>query len=204
MRLNTAIIVSALAICAAPAAHALQEPANPPTSASQPKPYISRFCASIALNDVDPGMLRQLYSDWGAHSAGDEKAQAFRPDDPDVPGQMAEFADRDAPKAFIEPRRGMCSLVYTTPHAPAAVASEFGSATIPLRKGASPTPWKRLASKRLGGGGPIRYFLPTSDDGHFGLCAAIYDDLRLHDAAPATLVRVQTCRLGGDETFDNG
>jgi len=202
MRLKTAIITGALAMAAAWGAHAVQDPATPP--GPQLKPYISRFCASIALNDVDPGLLRQLYSDWGAHSAGDEKAQAFRPDDPETPGQMAEFADKDAPKAFIEARRGMCSLVYTTPHVPPAVFAELRTMAIPLHKGASPTPWKRLASKRLGGGGPIRYFLPTSDEGHFGLCATIYDDLRLHDAAPATLVRVQTCRLGDDETFDNG
>ncbi len=197
MRLKTAIIAGALGVFAASAARA-----EPP--APQPKPYVSRFCASVALNDVDPGLLRQLYNDWGAHSASDVKAQAFRPDDPETPGQMAVFADPDAPKAFIEPRRGMCSLVYTSQHTPPAVIAEFRTATIPVHKGAPPVPWKRLASKRLGGGGPIRYFLPTGDDGHFGLCAAIYDDLRLHDADPATLVRVQTCRLGDDETFDNG
>jgi hypothetical protein len=190
------IAALALALIAGQAAGA---PADP-----QPKFYISRFCASVALNDVDPGLLRQLYSDWGAHASSDVKAQTFRPDDPETPGQMAEFTDKAAPKAFIEPRRSMCSLVYTTQHAPPAVVAEFRSAGIPLRKGANPTAWKRLTSKRLGGGGPVRYFLPTSDDGHFGLCAAIYDDLRLHDAAPATLVRVQTCRLGDDETFDNG
>jgi hypothetical protein len=197
------MLVAALAICAAPPAHSAQEPAGLP-AAAPPKLYISRFCASVALNDVDPVLLRQLYSDWGARSVGDVRAQAFRPDDPEAPGQMAEFADKDAPKAFIEPRRGMCSLVYTRQHAPPAVIAEFRTATIPVHKGAAPSGWKRLASKRLGGGGPTRYFLPTSDDGHFGLCGVIYDDLRLHDAAPATLVRIQTCRLGDDETFDNG
>jgi len=203
MRLKTGIMASATAIAAACAMHALANPTAKPASAES-KPYISRFCASVALNDVDPGLLRQLYSDWGAHAAGDVKAQAFRPDDPEVPGQMVEFGEKDSPKAFIEGRRGMCSLIYTEQHAPPAVFAEFSTATIPVHKGAAPTSWKRLASKRLGGGGPIRYFLPTSDDGHFGLCAAIYDDLRLHDATPATLVRVQTCRLGDDEAFDNG
>lgn len=201
MRLKTAIIPGALALAltlgTAPGARA--QPA-----AAAPKPYVSRFCAAIALNDVDPALLRQLYVDWGAHSVSDIKARTFRPDDPETPGQMAEFAEPDAPKAFIEGRRGMCSLVYAGPHAPPALFDEFRTASIPVHKGAAPTPWKRLASKRLGGGGPIRYFLPTSDDGRFGLCAAIYDDLRLHDADPATLVRVQTCRLGDDETFDNG
>jgi hypothetical protein len=203
MRLNMAIITGALAMVAASAAHAV-DPAIAPGPGQQPRPYISRFCAAIALNDVDPALLRQLYSDWGAHSAGDETAQAFRPDDPETPGQMAEFADKDAPKAFIEPRRGMCSLVYSSQHVPTAVTAEFRTATLSVRKGAAPTAWRRLASKRLGGGGPIRYFLPTSEDGNFGVCGAIYDDLRLHDSAPATLVRVQTCRLSDDETFDNG
>ena len=158
----------------------------------------------MALNDVDPSLLRQLYSDWDARPASDVKAQAFRPDEQDTPGQMAIFADPDAPKVFIEPRRAACSLVYPTAHPPAVVLDELKTATIPLHKGGRPTPWSRLANKRLGGGGPVRYFLPTSEDGRFGLCAVIYEDLRLHDASPATLVQVQTCRLGDDEKFDNG
>jgi hypothetical protein len=175
-----------------------------PSAPDHARYYATRFCATVALNDVNPGLLRQLDVDWDARPVSDVEAQAFRPDDVDTPGQMTTFAAPDAPKAFIEPRGGMCSLVYPLAHAPEAAMDEFKSASIPLHKGAPPTPWSRVANKRLGGHGPLRYFLPTSDDGRSGLCAAIYDDVRLHDATPATVIRVQSCRLSKDETTDNG
>jgi hypothetical protein len=117
---------------------------------------------------------------------------------------MTTFAAPGSPKAFVEPRGGMCSLVYPVARAPDAVMDEFKSATIPLHQGAPSTAWAHVANKRLGGHGPLRYFLPTSDDGRFGLCAAIFEDVRLHDATPATVVRVQSCRLSKDEIIDNG
>jgi len=166
--------------------------------------YATRFCASVALNDVSPGLLRKLYVDWDAKSVSDVDAQAFRPDDMDTPGQMAAFAKPDAPKAFVEPRGGLCSLVYLTAHLPDQAVDEFKTATLTLRPGTPGAPWGHVVNKRLGGHGPIRYFLPTSDDGRFGLCAAIFEDMRLHDTSPATVVRVQSCRLNKDDTIDNG
>lgn len=175
-----------------------------PAAAPQPRPYISRFCVSVALNDVTPGLLRELYSEWQARPASDEAANAYKPQDQLVTGQMAEFTEKDAPKAFVDARRDICTLVYPSATLPDGARQELKTATVPLRKGSKPTPFSMLTSKRLGGHGPLGYFVPTSEDGRFGVCATIYDDLRLHDASPATMVKVQTCRLGDDETYDNG
>lgn len=173
-------------------------------AAPQPRPYISRFCVSVALNDVTPGLLRELYSEWQARPVNDEAANAYKPQDQMVTGQMAEFTEKGTPKAFVDARRDICTLVYPSAALPDGALQELKTATVPLRKGAKPTPFSVLTSKRLGGPGPLRYFVPTSEDGRFGLCAVIYEDLRLHDASPATMVKVQTCRLGDDETYDNG
>lgn len=184
-------------------AQAQVQPAPAPV-AEAPKAYVSRFCAPIVMAEPDPGPLRQHYADWGAHLTTDDAASAYRPADVDAPGQMVSFDDKAAPHVFIDRRRGMCSLVYAGAKTPAAAMEDFHKSGIVLHQGAQPTPWRLVTTKRFGKPGPIRYFLPASDDGRFGLCATLFEDLRLHDETPATLVRMETCRLGDQETIDNG
>ncbi len=174
-----------------------------PSLRPQPKPYISAFCAPITLQEADPGRLRQHYADWGARPAPDDAATAFRPQDADAPGQMVSFADTDAPHAFVERRSGTCSLVYPEARTPTAVLDELKTAALPIGgANAKPARWHVVSTKRFGRPGPIRYFLPASEDGRFGLCATLFEDLRLHDATPATMVRVATCRIGPDDALD--
>ncbi len=178
------------------------EAAAPAPAAEAPKAYISRFCAPIVMAEPDPGPLRQHYADWGARLSTDDAASAFRPADVDAPGQMVSFPDKDAPHVFIDRRRGMCSLVYAGAKTPAAALNDFHGIGIVMSRDAKPTPWRAVTTKRFGKPGPIRYFLPASEDGRYGLCATLFEDLRLHDETPATLVRMETCRLSGDETAE--
>jgi hypothetical protein len=189
-------MLSALALLAA-----LQ--AAPATAAGQslppePKAYITRFCAPIAISEPDGAVLRQHYADWSARMAGEDQAQAFRPQDADVPGQMVSFDAPGAPHAFVDRRRGMCSLIYTSAHTPDSVIADLHGG---LNLAGHDVQWRQVTTKRVGRPGPIRYFMPGSDDGRFGLCATLFEDLRLHDATPATMVRVETCRLGPDDTL---
>jgi len=190
-------MIAALALLAA-----LQ--AAPVEAASPPKQYVTRFCTPIAMSDAGAGALRQHYVDWGAKLSTDAESAAYRPADVDAPGQMVSFTeDKDAPHAFVDRRRGACSLVYAGAHASPDLTSDLQTGGIILGKqGDKPTFWKRINTKRVGPPGPIRYFLPANDEGRFGLCATLFEDLRLHDETPATLVRVETCRIASDETFD--
>lgn len=185
------------------AALLLQAGAVAADTAPAPRQYVSGFCAPIVMSDADTGPLKQHYSDWGAKTASEEAAQAFRPQDADAPGQMVSFPAADAPHAFVERRHGACSLVYPGAHATPALIDELKTATLSLGgPNARPGGWRRISTKRVGRPGPIRYFLAASEEARFGLCATLFEDLRLHDETAATLVRVDTCRIGADDTLD--
>ena len=174
-----------------------------PAQTAQPHAYVSDFCGPIAAQEPDTGWLRQHYADWGARPTSDDEARAFRPQDADAPGQMVTFDDKAAPHAFVERRTGACSLVYPGAHAPGAVMEDLKTSALPLAgPNTKPFAWRLVATKRFGRPGPIRYFMPASEDGRFGLCATLFEDLRLNDATPATMVRVTTCRLEADDTLD--
>jgi len=168
--------------------------------------YISAFCAPITLEDADTGRLRQHFADWGAHPASEDEARPYRPQDAQAPGQMVRFDDQDAPHIFVERRTGTCSLVYSQAHTPQSALNDLKTTALPINgPKAKATSWRLIDTKRFGRPGPIRYFLPVGEDsGRFGLCATLFEDLRLNDATPATMVRIATCRLGGEETLDNG
>jgi hypothetical protein len=178
----------------------------PPAAPAKAHAYISEFCAPITLQEPDTGRLRQHYGDWGAHPASDEQARPYRPQDAEAAGQMVTFDDKDAPHIFVERRTGTCSLIYPQAHTPAVALEDLKTSTLPINGArAQPVSWRLVITKRFGRPGPIRYFLPVGEDGgRFGLCATLFEDLRLNDATPATMVRVTTCRLSGDETLDNG
>ena len=166
--------LAALAVVAAQAAPAASHvAAAEPAAGAQPKAYVSRFCAPIAMSDPDTGALRQHYADWGVHAASEADAQAFRPDDVEAPGQMIAFPDKDAPHAFIDRRRAMCSLVFPTARTPEAVLEDFRTSSLPLRPGKA-IPWARVTTKRVGRPGPIRYFLAAGEDGRFGLDRGVW------------------------------
>ncbi len=185
---------------------ALLMQAPPAPAETAPKAYISMFCAPLTLQDADPARLRSHYADWGARPAPDAGAEAWRPQDAEAPGQMVLFEDKAAPHIFVERRSGTCSLVYPDAHLPVEALKDLKTSALPIGgPKVAPTPWRMIiVTKRVGRPGPIRYFLAAGEDGRYGLCATLFEDLRLHDATPATMVRVTTCRLGGDETLDNG
>lgn len=172
-----------------------------PEAAAPPRRYISEFCGPIALSDADPGSLRQRYAAWGARPAPDDAAQPFRPVGADAPGQMVEIPGAADVHVFVERRRALCSLVYGSARLPDAASADFAQ---PIATEKRALRWRPLSTKRVGPPGPIRYVLPVSEDGRYGVCATIFEDLRLRDGGPATLVRVETCRLGDQETTDNG
>lgn len=176
---------------------ALASPAPATAPAEPPKRYISAFCAPLVLSDGDPASIRQRYAEWDVKLAPDDVADSYRVQDADAPGQMAEMPGLTGLHIFVERRRGGCSLVYDGARIPPAALADLAG---PINDGRRTLHWRERVVKRVGPPGPIRYVLPVSEDGHYGACATIFEDLRLRSGAPATLVRVETCRLGDDET----
>jgi hypothetical protein len=172
--------------------------------APAPKAYVGAFCGPIALsNDGTTSLMAQL-TQWEAKGASDVDADAARPQDAEAPGQFFRFPDPAAPAAFVDRRRGVCTLVYPTPRTPDAVAQELATEKLPVNGNNPPSPWRKTSRVHFGPPGPIRYFLKVGESEGFGLCTTIFEDLRLKDGSPATMVRVSTCRLAPDEKLDNG
>ena len=175
-----------------------------PVSSPPAKAYIGEFCAPIAIGDSGTGALMQHLGQWEMKAGSEEDAYQARPQDADAPGQLFRFPDKAAPTAFIDRRRGVCTLVYPSQRTPAAVSDELASETLPVNGKAAPVAWRRVRKIGFGPPGPIRWFLKVGDSPNFGLCTAIFEDLRLKDGSPATLVRVSACRLTQDETTADG
>lgn len=174
------------------------------STSANAKPYVSDFCGPIALSDEGTSSLMEQLQRWDAKAAPAVDADAARPTDAEAPGQLFRFSDPAAPVAFVDRRRGVCTLVYPTAKTPDVVAHELAVETLPVNGKNPPSPWRHTTRARFGPPGPIRYFMKVGDSPNFGLCTAIFEDLRLRDGSPATMVRVTTCRLGPDEKLDNG
>jgi hypothetical protein len=127
-----------------------------------------------------------------------------RPEDTDAPGQLFRFSDPAAPQALIDRRRSVCTLIYPGARTSPAVLDELATGKLPLGDKDAPSPWRKVIVHRFGPPGPIRYFLKVGEGGSYGLCSTIFEDLRLRDNSPATMVRVSACRLGPDEKLDHG
>jgi hypothetical protein len=198
-----AALAGAMLAVTAGAAFAADPPATTP-AANPPKAYVTEFCGPIALADEGGTALMQQLAAWSGHAAPEGEADAARPVDADAPGQLFRFADKAAPPVFVERRRGVCSLIYPTAHIPDAVARELATEALPVNGKAPASTWRRARRSKFGPPGPLRYFLKVGESEGFGLCSTIFEDLRLRDGSPATMVRVTTCRLGPDEKLDNG
>jgi hypothetical protein len=168
------------------------------------KPYVGEFCGPIALSSDGATALIQQLNQWEAKAASDTAADAARPQDADAPGQLFHFPDPAAPAAFVDRRRGVCTLVYPEARMPDRVVHELAAETLPVNGNGPPSAWRRTSRAHFGPPGPIRYFLKVGESEGFGLCTTIFEDLRLKDGSPATMVRVTTCRLAQDEKLDNG
>ncbi len=190
-------------VCAASAASAAA-PSAELQAQVEARPYVSGFCAPIAMNEADPAAFSQLLSSWEARAAAGGTGGDAMLQDITVPGQQFFFEGMDAPRAFVDRRKSGCSLLYRSATAPPLLTAEMQVVKLPVGEQNAMRPWRRISARRNGPPGPIRYFIAVGDSVTFGLCATILEDLRLRDNAPATLVKVATCRLGGDETFDNG
>ncbi len=186
------------------AAFAVFAPATATVEASAAKPYISGFCVPFALGGGEPDRLRRLFSFWNAKAEPDSAADAYRPNDADVSGQMATFPDASAPHAFLDRRRGTCSLVFDGPGLPPLASDDFRNTALPIGgySGTEVEHWRRVSTKRVGPPGPIRYFIPSSDVVGEGVCATAFEDLRLRNNSSVVLVRVSLCRLGPDDALD--
>jgi hypothetical protein len=117
---------------------------------------------------------------------------------------LFRFLDAAAPAAFIDRRRGVCSLVYHMGSTPDGVIAELREHTLPLGDRGAASAWKRVTRARARPNDPPTYFLKVGEGESFGLCTTLFEDLRFQDNSPATMVRVSTCRLGQDEKTDNG
>lgn len=195
--------LAGLLVCAASAAMAAESAPAPAAAPVEAKPYVSGFCGPIALNNEDPAFFGQLLNNWQAKansSQGDDTVLQ----DAVVNGQAFVFPDTDAPRAIVDRRQSVCNLIYRSKTAPVVLLDEFKAVKIPVGPRDAPAPWLHANTRRMGRPGPALYAVRIGDSETFALCARVFEDLRLRDNTPATLVKVATCRLGGDETFDNG
>jgi hypothetical protein len=174
------------------------------TPPSAPNRYIGEFCGPIVLNDGDAASLKANLVRWSVKAGDEADADAARPQDADAPGQLFRFPDPSAPTAFIERRRGTCTLIYPGAKAPAAVMDEMATEALPVNPSGPPIPWRKVTRVHFGPPLPPRYFLKVGEEDDFGLCTTLFEDLRLKDGSPATMARVTTCRLLPDEKLDNG
>ena len=198
------LAASALALIAG-AAFAADPPAPAaPALGGDQKAYVTEFCGPVAASDAGMGDLMQHLSQWEARGASETRAEAARPQDSDAPGQLFLFREAGSPSAFIDRRRGVCSLVYAGPHTPDAVLLEMARESLPTGERGGLSHWRHVTRNKFGPPGPLRYFLKIGENEGFGLCSTIFEDLRLRYGSPATMVRVSTCRLGPDEKLDNG
>lgn len=194
--------LAGLLVCAASAATAA-EPVAVPAAPLEAKPYVSGFCAVVALYNEDPAQFGQLLNNWQARASSSQADDAVL-QDAVVPGQGFVFPDADAPRAVVDRRTSACNLIYRSRMAPAVLLDEFRAVKLPVGPRDAPAAWRRATTRRAGPPGPALYAVLIGDSPTYALCARIFEDLRLRDNTPATLVKVATCRLGGDETFDNG
>jgi hypothetical protein len=203
MRPLKAVLAGSAVALIAGAAFAAASPATPAPDA-RPKLYVGEFCGPIALSDSGTDGLMQHLNHWDAKGQSDTLADAVRPQDSDAPGQLFRFPDLAAPFTFVDRRRGVCSLIYPTARAPDAVLSEMATEALPIGDKGAAARWRKVSRSRFGPPGPLRYFLKVGENEGFGLCTTIFEDLRLRNGSPVTMVRVSTCRLGPDEKLDNG
>ena len=194
----------ALAFAADAPAAPVSAPTQAPPPQAQPKLYVGEFCGPIALSDSGTNALMQQLNHWDAKGESDTMADAVRPQDSDAPGQLFRFPDLAAPFVFVDRRRGVCSLIYPTARAPEPVISEMASETLPIGDKGASVRWRKVSRSKFGPPGPLRFFLKVGENEGFGLCTTIFEDLRLRNGSPATMVRVSTCRLSPDEKLDNG
>ena len=194
-----AALAGAALVLTAGAAFAADTPVS-----NAPKAYVGAFCGPIALASDGTTSLMQQLGQWDARGASDTAADAARPQDAEAPGQLFRFPDAAAPAAFVDRRRGVCSLIYSGAKMSDAVTHELAVEALPVNATGPASVWRRVNRVHYGPPGPIRYFLKVGEGEGFGLCSTIFEDLRLKDGSPATMVRVSTCRLGPDEKLDNG
>ena len=167
------------------------------------KDYVGAFCAPVVLGDGTSALMEHL-SQWEAKPAPDALADAARPEDADAPGQLFQLPGASAPAAFLDRRRGGCVLVFSSARTPPEVTEELSTETLPVGDKGVASSWRKISRPRFGPPGPARFFMKVGESDGFGLCSVIYEDLRLKDGSPATMVKVSACHLRPNETLDNG
>jgi len=199
------------AVTEVPGADAPRTGASSVSAKSSPQPspqpsqgYLGGFCGPIVLGESDEGALMNHLASWGARPVSDAEADAARPEDIDLPGQLFRFSRAGAPAAFIERRREECALVFHGAATPAAVLDELNTETLPVGDHGARQAWRRVSRTRFGPPTAPKYFIKVGDGDGFGLCSVLYEDLRLRDGTAATVAKVSVCRLLKDEKTDNG
>jgi hypothetical protein len=173
--------------------------------AAQPsQAYVGGFCGPVALSDQGTAALKDHLDQWRAKPLSDAEADVARPADVTAPGQLFRLPGAGAPAVFIDRRKGACSLVFSGARVPPAVLEELATETLPVGEKGAPSAWRKVVRPPVGPPRPPRYFLKVGETEGFGLCSTLYEDLRLRDGAPATLVAVGVCHLLPSEKLDNG
>ncbi len=173
-------------------------------SGAAERAWLGGFCAPVVLgSDEEDGMRRHLAT-WRARPLPDAQADVERPLDASAPGQLFHLPGEDAPAAFLDRRRGSCSLVFAGAALPQTLVNELASETLPVGERGEASAWGRIRRASSGAPGPRRYFMKVGGRVGFGLCSDVFEDLRLKDGSAATLVMVATCHLLPSETLDHG
>ena len=162
------------------------------------------FCLHIATGSGQGPAFYRLIAAWGARAMNDAAGGAAAPVDEPVQGQGFRFegAPADAPVAFLEPRRGVCALVYAGPALPAEALTELADDRLPAGPDNAQVRWRKATPAFVGRPRPPRWFLQVGAAGRDGVCADALTDLRRRDGAVVSMLRLSPCQLDAAEKVE--
>ena len=183
------------ALCVALASVASAQ--NMPTP--EQTPYINGFCLGVVAGSSGPEGLKERLQAFGGRPVSSGAVDAAKPVDVDISGQLFHFPEANAPVAFVEPRRGTCSLVYGAAQVPGAAMTEIQTGRLPVGPSNALVGWRPVAQYLAGRPRPPKFYLQFGEAGGYGVCAEINNDLRRRDQSPVSVVALYGCRIGTDE-----
>ena len=182
-----------------------QTTVGPEAAAPGKHAYVNAFCLVVAGGYVDDDYAKFL-GEWHARPASTNDTEAARPSDATAPGQMVRFTgDAAAPAVIVDPRRSVCSLIWSGAQPSAAALEELAKDKAPVGQKGALVPWRRVVNPaRVGPPKPPRYILLVGASEVSGVCAERRDDLRRHDGAVVSMLQLAPCRLAAGEKAIDG
>lgn len=165
-------------------------------------PWVDGFCLPLSGGYVPDADTARFLRDWKGRPAPAAEAEAARPVGEPAPGQLIRFADASAPDAFVDARRGVCTLAFPGPALPKPILEELFTDRPPVGENGAKAGWVRIVPAYGGPPPAPRYLLPLGGREDRGVCVERLEDLRRRDGAPISVLRMAPCRLAPGEKLD--